>query len=101
MRKTCGQHLPALLEATNGIPFWLQKDATTNVNGGFEGGNPAGFSGGAGGIDSDAYPRWRNWTFGYTNVTVDDLVKKVKKALTFTHFMPPVQHPNLQQRQRL
>lgn len=80
-----------------GIPFWLQKDAATNVTGGFEGGNPAGFSGGAGGIDSDAYPRWRNWTFGYSQVDLDDLVKKVKKALTFTHFMPPVQHPNLQQ----
>jgi hypothetical protein len=79
-----------------GIPFWLQKDATTNVDGGFEGGNPAGFAGGAGGIDSDEYARWRNYTFGYTNITTDDLVKKVKKALTFCHFAPPVQYASLQ-----
>lgn len=78
-----------------GIPFWLQKDTTTAPAGGFDGGNPSGFSAGAGGIDSATYARWRNWTFGYNTVDRDDLVKKVKKALTFTHFMPPVQHPDL------
>ena len=78
-----------------GIPFWLQKD--TSSDGAFNGGNPAGWSGGAGGIDSTQYPRWRNWTFGYTGYTETDLVKKVKKALVFTHFMPPVPHPNMAQ----
>lgn len=78
-----------------GIPFWLQKNASTAGDGGFFGGNPAGFAGGAAGVDSNVYPRWRNWTFGYEHPTVDDLVKKVKKALAFTHFMPPVPHPEL------
>jgi len=78
-----------------GIPFWIQKDATTTVGGAFNGGNPTGFAAGAAGVDSATYPRWKNWTFGYTNVTTDDLVKKMKKALVFTNFMAPVPHPEL------
>ena len=77
-----------------GIPWWLQKDATTTEDGGFNGTNP-----GAGlyraGIDSSLYPRWRNWTAGYRTVTTDDLIRKIKRALTFTNFMPPVPHPEL------
>ena len=64
-----------------GIPFWIQKDATTTVGGGFNGGDPSGFTAGAAGVDSDTYPRWKNWTFGYTNVATDDLIKKVKVYL--------------------
>lgn len=78
-----------------GIPFWLQKDPSTTPDGAFNGGNPSGWSTGRAGLSSTDYPRWRNWTFGYTAVTSDDLVKKVKKALAFTHFMPPVPHPEL------
>ena len=78
-----------------GVPFWLQKDATTTPGGDFNGGNPTGFSGGAAGISSSTYPKWRNWTFGYTNVTTDDLVAKLKKAIAFTNFMPPNPHPEL------
>ena len=72
-----------------GIPFWLQKTNST-AEGAFEGGNPSGFSGGAGGIDSPTYPRWRNWTYKYSNVTIDDCVKKTKKAIRFTRFKAPV-----------
>lgn len=78
-----------------GIPFWIQKDATTTAAGAFNGGNPSGFTAGAAGISSTTYPRWRNWTFGYTAVTTDDMVKKVKKSLQFTNFTPPVPHPEL------
>jgi hypothetical protein len=78
-----------------GIPFWITKDATTTVAGGFNGGNPSGWSSGRAGVDSTTYPRWRNWTFGYTNPTSDDLVKKIKKSLAFTNFMAPVPHPEL------
>lgn len=78
-----------------GIPFWVQKDATTTPGGGFNGGNPSGFSDGAAGVNSTTYPRWRNWTFGYTNPTPDDLIAKVKKAMTFTSFRAPVPHPEL------
>lgn len=77
-----------------GIPFWLIKDSSTTPEGAFNGGNPSGFSGGAGGVDSSTFTRWKNWTFGYTAVSRDDMVRKTKKALTFTRFKPPVPHPD-------
>lgn len=78
-----------------GVPYWMQKDATTTPGGGFHGGNPSGFSAGCGGVSSIDYPRWRNWTFGYDTVAPLDFVKKVKKSLAFTHFRAPVPHPEL------
>lgn len=78
-----------------GIPFWFQKDATTTPGGAFNGGNPSTHSAGCASVSSTTYPRWRNWTFGYTNVTVDDLITKVKKAIAFTNFVAPVPHPDL------
>lgn len=74
-----------------GIPFWLQKNATE----GFFGGNPLGFAGGAAGVDSNTLPRWRNWTFSYDRVSIDDMVRKFKRSLAWTHFKPPVPHPEL------
>jgi hypothetical protein len=78
-----------------GLPYWVVKDATTTVDGAFNGGNPSGFTAGAANIDSTVYNRWRNWTFGYVNVTPDDLIKKIKKSLIFTKFMAPVPHATL------
>lgn len=78
-----------------GIPFWLQKDATTTVKGGFNGGNPSTHSAGCAGVSSTTYPNWRNWTFGYTSVTPDDLVVKLKRAIRYTNFVPPDPHPTL------
>jgi hypothetical protein len=77
-----------------GIPFWVQK-STTTAAGGFTGGNPSGFTAGCGGVSTTDYPRWKNWSFNYTNVTTDDLVKKVKKSLAYTNFKAPVPHPEL------
>lgn len=76
-----------------GIPYWIQKDATTTVDGDFNGGNPA--AGNAANISVTTYPRWKNWTFGYTNVNTDDLVRKVKRAMRHTNFVAPVPHPEL------
>lgn len=78
-----------------GIPFWIKKDATTTPGGAFNGGNPSGFTAGCAGVSSTTYPRWSNWTFGYTNVTSDDMIAKTKKSLAFTKFMAPVPHPEL------
>jgi len=75
-----------------GIPFWIQKSNTTPA-GGFTGGDPANFSAGAGGVSVDDYARWKNWSFNYTAVSRDDLVKKLKKSVVFTEFRPPVPHP--------
>lgn len=69
----------------SGIPFWLQKNATE----GFNGGNPSGFSDGAGGVNTTTYSNWKNYTFGYEAVTRDDIIAKWKKAVTFTKFKAP------------
>jgi hypothetical protein len=74
-----------------GIPFWIQGSATT----GFNGGNPTGYSAGCAGISSVDYPKWRNYTDTFSQVTTDDFVKKVKKALWSTNFQAPVPHPEL------
>ena len=80
-----------------GVPFWIRKDATTTVAGGWNGGNPtgSGLTGGCAGVSSTTYPNWRNWTFGYAAVTPDDLVVKLKRALRYTNFVPPDPHPTL------
>lgn len=81
----------------HGIPHWIVKDATTTPGGAFNGGNPAGFTAGAGGISSVTYPRWRNWTFGYSAVTTDDFLSKLRKSLAFTYFMAPDPFPELKE----
>lgn len=77
-----------------GIPFWFQKDASTTPEGAFNGGDPSGFTAGAAGIAVADIPRWKNWTFGYENASVD-LVRKVKFAMWSTHFEAPVPYPEL------
>lgn len=77
-----------------GIPFWLQKDTNTATNDGtLNGRDPSGFTSGAAGVSSVTYSRWRNWTFRYAAYTTDDLVRKIKRALVFTKFTPPVPFP--------
>lgn len=72
-------HLP------KGIPYWIVKNATT----GFNGGNPSGHSD-VGGLDSSTYTKWKNYTAQYTNITKDDLIKKIKIACRKTAFRSPV-----------
>ncbi len=43
------------------------------------------------GLNPTTYPRWKNWTYQYTSVTKDDLIRHWRKAATFTNFKPPVQ----------
>ena len=69
-----------------GVPYWIVYNATE----GFNGGNPDGFTSGAAGLSSSTYTNWKNWSANYTSVTSTDLVRKWRKAATFTKFMPPV-----------
>ena len=69
-----------------GIPYWVVKNSTV----GLTGGNPTGFASGAGGIDSAAYPRWKNFSGSYTDVTKTDLVRKMRKAHRETMFRSPL-----------
>lgn len=69
-----------------GIPYWVTKNATE----GFNGTVPSGLTTVAN-VSSTTYPRWANWTAPYTQITKDDLVKKMRKAATFTDFEPLVE----------
>ncbi len=68
----------------SGIPAWIVKNSSL----GFNGGNPSGFTNGIGTIDTDTYPRWKNWTGTYTHISASDLVKKLVDASDFTYFKP-------------
>ena len=75
----------------SGIPFWLQKSATT----GFNGGDPTGFPAGAGGISVANYPNWSNYTAAYSQVSRDDAVEKIINAMDFCYFEAPVDFAQL------
>ncbi len=67
-----------------GVNMWIVKNASE----GFNGGAPSGYT--SIGLNPTTYPRWKNWTAQYTSVTKDDLIRKWRKAATFTDFEPPV-----------
>jgi len=67
-----------------GIPFWIQKCAAL----GFNGGDPSGWSDGAGNIKTATYPAWKNYGGPYVQVSRDDLIEKVINACDFCYFEP-------------
>lgn len=71
-----------------GIAYWITKNATE----GFNGGNPAGFTSGRGGIDTGDYSRWANWTAQYENISKQDLIRKMRRGHRKTQFRSPVSH---------
>jgi len=78
-----------------GIPYWIVYPGTVSVaSGAFEGGNPGGFSAGAGNLDSTTYSSWKNWAATYTAITSTDLIRKWRRAATFTNFKAPVPSPS-------
>jgi hypothetical protein len=68
-----------------GVNYWIVKNATE----GFNGATPTGYTT-VGNINPTTYPRWQNWTYQYTAVSRDDLIRHWRKAATFTNFQPPV-----------
>lgn len=74
--------------------YWIVKSvsgsSSSSNDGGFNGGNPSGFSAGAGNIDSTTVPTWANWAHQYTNVSQDDLVAKMRLAAHRTNFKSPI-----------
>ena len=67
-----------------GIPYWIVKNATE----GFNGGLPGSWTD-VGGLSPTTYPRWKNYTFSYSDYTENDLFKKMRKAVEFCHFRTP------------
>jgi hypothetical protein len=72
-----------------GVPYWISYGSSTDTEG-FEGGNPNGFSGGAAGLPVATVPNWQNYSANYTSISNIDLIRKWRKAGTFTNFKPPV-----------
>tara|TARA_R110000824_G_scaffold6238_3_gene28883 strand:+ start:740 stop:1783 length:1044 start_codon:yes stop_codon:yes gene_type:complete len=76
-----------------GLFYWIVQNASE----GFNGGNPAGFSSGAGNLSSTTFPRWANYTNSYAasgGVSKTDLIKKLRKAHRKTDFRSPVDIPD-------
>ncbi len=68
-----------------GVNTWIVKNASQ----GFYGAAPSGYT--SIGLNPTTYTRWKNYTDQYTAVTKDDLVRKLRRASTFTNFKPPVE----------
>jgi len=77
-----------------GLKYWMTKAITgtsaATSTGGFNGGNPDGFTSGAAGISSSSFPTWANWAQAYVAVTKDDLVVKMRTAAHRTNFKSPI-----------
>jgi len=71
-----------------GLTYWVVKNATE----GFNGGDPAGFADGRAGISTGAYARYANYTAAYTEISKEDLVRKMRRATRKTKFRSPVSH---------
>lgn len=73
-----------------GVFMYLVYNATT----GFNGGDPSGFTAGTAGLATATYPRWKNYTAQYTNISKADLITKWRSASRKTLFRPPVSIPS-------
>jgi len=65
-----------------GLDYWLQRSASK----GFNGGDPAGFAEGCGGLKIADVPRWANYTDTYSAISKIDLVKAMRTAFVKTNF---------------
>lgn len=73
----------------SGIPHWLQRSTMT----GFNGGDPSGFSAGAGNILVADVPNSRNYTDTYSEVSNDNLFAKMRRACKRCNFKAPDPYP--------
>lgn len=68
-----------------GLKYWLVKNSAQGFNGGY----PTGFTR-IGNVNLTKSPTFKNWTDSYTDVTKQDLIKKMRKAHRKTHWISPV-----------
>ena len=86
-----------------GLAFWIQKmsnsDYASHPEGGFYGMDPVlpknattetPTTVNRAGISSSTYARWRNYCNQYTNISKDDLIKKMRRAFRSVDFKSPV-----------
>lgn len=70
-----------------GIPFWIQKGSSAAFS--FQGGDPDGFSSGAGNVAVGTVDAWKNGAFRYANLTDDDGIDKWVEACDKCQFTAP------------
>lgn len=75
-----------------GLPYWVPKNSSATA--GLNGTVLSGYSTVAN-VSPTTYPRWRNWTFIYANVTEDDFLALAREAATKTNFKPAVTTPDI------
>jgi len=92
---------PALTTDTKtpySIYYWAPKYPSGTTALGFNGGNPLDQAGTSfsdcAGLNATTYPRWSSFTGQYTLPSKTDLIKKWRKACTYTKFMSPIEMPN-------
>jgi len=74
----------------HGVKYWITKTGM-GATGGFNGTVPSGYTTVAGlNPATGHHPKWRNWNQTYTNVSKEDLVRKMREAATYCHFKSPV-----------
>ncbi len=73
-----------------GIEYWVLK--ANSSTGSFRAVNPTGFPNGRAGIDSTTYTRWANWCCLYSDVTKEDLIRKMREGHRKSRFRSPVSH---------
>jgi len=75
-----------------GVQYWIPR-VNTDTAGAFQGGDPAGFSGGCAGLPSATYPQYQNWSNGYSVIDEDDFLDRLDTAAYKTEFLNPVAIP--------
>jgi hypothetical protein len=80
---------PVLADTTTpfNMRYWITKSIAT-PDGAFNGGAASGHTM-KGPFNPTTYPRWKNWTYQYTDVIEDDLVRKMRRMVRKTNFTPP------------
>lgn len=75
----------------HGIPYWIVKCAAGEE--GFYGDDPSGYGAiGRAHILSSTYERWRNYAADYTEISKEDLVRKMRVGSRKINFRSPVSH---------
>lgn len=72
-----------------GASYWIPWVTST---GAFVGGDPSGFSGGAGNLMVASAPTAQNWSATFTDLTVSDGIEKWREAATKTAFESPIDY---------
>lgn len=76
----------------HGIPYWIVKSNTAvTTNNGFNGTVPSGYTVVAN-ISPTTYERWRNYATQYSALTKDDVIEKLRRAMSWTSFKPLVEN---------